>query len=121
MAFQIPRGVMPRTYISPHIKDVSHTSEESDHCSKPLEGAKEHHVGTGDKLTMNLRVGGEGISGNASCIEADRKKSMMAGVAFAWLVEACNSWILGSSSEIMRRIGSSGKLTAELDDKKSIV
>lgn len=112
---------MPRTYISPQIKDVSHTSEESDHCSKLLEGAKEHHVDTGDKLTMNLRVGGEGISGNASCIEADRKKSMIAGVAFAWLVEDCNSWILGSSSEIMRRIGSSGKLTTELDDKKSIV
>lgn len=32
--FQIPRGVIPRTYISPQRSDVSHTREASDHCQE---------------------------------------------------------------------------------------
>ena len=41
-----------------------------------------------EQLTMNLRVGGEGVSGRASCIDADRKKSIIAGVVFALFEEA---------------------------------
>lgn len=71
MAFQMPKGVMPRTYISPQINDVSHMIDESDHYGK---ANVSHEINcSGDSLTINFLAGGESDSGSACCNVAERR------------------------------------------------
>lgn len=60
--------------------------------------------------TRNFRQGGEGVSGSASFMLAERRKSIIADVELDALIDDCIFCTLGNSSEIMSKTVSRGRL-----------
>ena len=65
-------------------------------------------------LTTNRRGVKLGGSGRTCERFALVRKSMIAGVVFALLSDACRSWTFGNSSEMTNITGSSGNLNSNL-------
>jgi len=73
----MPKGVIPRRYISPHIRDVNQTTDASDHCFCSQIGIR----GVGrQKLAKNLRGVGTRVPGSICLRDTVARKSTTADV-----------------------------------------